>query len=253
MRTTGRAGSAGVRLLGLLVALALLGAACSDEGPATDLSGSEPVSFLSTDGVRLEGRLFGDGSSAVVLSHMRPADQRSWFDFAVRLAEAGYLVLTFDFRGYCPGGEDGGCSEGETEIGALWQDVLGAIDFVRDRGASRVALVGASMGGTASLVAASQEGVDVGVVITLSAPASIEGLVVDRDVLARISAAKLFAAGVGDAPYARDAESLFALAPPPKRVEILPSDDHGTDLLTGGQGEVVARLIENHLERSGGP
>lgn len=253
MRTTGRAGSVGVRPLGLLVALALVGAACSNDGPAIDVSASEPVSFPSSDGVRLEGQLFGDGTSAVVLSHMRPADQRSWFALADRLADAGYLVLTFNFRGYCPGGEDGGCSEGETEIGAIWQDVLGAIGFVRDRGAGRVALIGASMGGTASLVAASQQGVEVDAVITLSAPASIDGLVVDRDVLTRISGAKLFVAGVGDAAYARDAESLFALAPQPKRVEILPSDAHGTDLLTGGQGEVVARLIETQLERAGGP
>lgn len=247
------AGSAGVGILGLLLLLGLLGGACADEGPPADLSGSEPVSFRSTDGLRLEGRLFGEGSSAVVLSHMRPADQRSWFGLAARLADAGYLVLTYDFRGYCPGGQDGGCSEGETAIDALWQDVLGAIGFVRSRGASTVALVGASMGGTASLVAASQEGADVDAVVTLSAPASIEGLVVDRDVLALVPAAKLFVAGVGDAPYAQEAETLFALAPQPKRVEILPSDDHGTDLLSGGQGEVVRRLIENHLERFVGP
>jgi len=245
--------SAAVRTLGLVVALTLLGGACGAEEPAADLSGSRAVSFTSTDGVRLEGRLFGEGTTAVVLSHMRPADQRSWFGFAARLADAGYLVLTYDFRGYCPGGEDGGCSEGETEIGALWQDVLGAIAFVRSRGATRVALVGASMGGTASLVAASSEGANVAAVITLSAPTSIDGLVVDRDVMAQVTAAKLFVAGVGDAPYARDAEALFALAPQPKRVEILPSDDHGTDLLTGGQGEVVRRLIENHLEQFGGP
>ncbi|HZD80142.1 MAG TPA: alpha/beta fold hydrolase [Actinomycetota bacterium] len=251
MRTT-RAGSIGVRVLGVTAVLVLLGG-CSDREPAlVDLSGSEPVSFSATDGVRLEGRLFGEGSAAVVLSHMRPADQRSWFGFATRLADDGYLVLTYDFRGYCPG-DEGGCSEGETDIDALWRDVLGAVTFVRERGADRVALVGASMGGTASLVAASQLGADVDVVITLSAPASTEGLVVDQAVLAEVGAATLFLAGVGDAPYAEDAQTLYALAQQPKRVEILPSDDHGTDLLTGGQGEVVRRTIENYLAQHGGP
>ena len=134
-----------------------------------------PVTFESRDGVTLEGRLFGDGSTGVVLSHMRPADQRSWFAFANRLADEGYLVLTYDFRGYCPGGE-GGCSQGELQISAIWQDVLGAMDFIRSQGATTVALVGASMGGTASLVAAGQEGADVAAVVTLSAPTSIEGL-----------------------------------------------------------------------------
>jgi hypothetical protein len=69
----------------------------------------------------------------------------------------------------------------------------------------------------------------------------------------RISAGKLFIAGVGDAGAAVDAESMYERSPPPKRVEIVPSDDHGTDLLTGGQAEVVRRLIETYLEQAGGP
>jgi pimeloyl-ACP methyl ester carboxylesterase len=183
---------------------------------------------------------------------MRPSDQTSWFRFAARLADAGYLVLTYDFRGYCPGG-DGGCSQGSRDIAAMWQDVVGAVEFVRSGGATSVSLVGASMGGTASLVAASREGVDLRAVIALSAPASIEGLVVDGALLSQVSVGKLFIAGVGDAAAAIDAESLYAQAPPPKRVEIVPADDHGTDLLTGSQAEVVRRLIETYLQQSGGP
>jgi predicted alpha/beta-hydrolase family hydrolase len=238
----------GALLVGLLVATA---GACSSAEPQAAPADSRPVAFTSRDGVPLEGRLLGDGTSAVVLSHMRPADQTSWFAFADRLAGDGYLVLTYNFRGYCPGG-DGGCSGGDRDIAAIWQDVLGAIDEVRSRGATSVSLVGASMGGTASLVAAAQDGVDVGAVITLSAPASIEGLVADASVLTRITAAKLYIAGVGDASAAADAQTLYEQSPPPKRVEIVPSDDHGTDLLSGGQGEVVARLIETTLAQASG-
>jgi pimeloyl-ACP methyl ester carboxylesterase len=178
---------------------------------------------------------------------MQPADQRSWFAFASRLADQGYLVLTYDFRGYCPGG-DGGCSQGELQISAIWQDVLGAIDFIRSQGATTVALVGASMGGTASLVAAGQEGADVAVVVTLSAPTSIEGLDADAALLQRVDANKLFIAGVGDAAAAASAEQLYEIAPPPKGPpEIVPADDHGTDLLTGSRGEAVQRIIETYL------
>ena len=227
----------------LLVAVALV--ACG-EPPPPDLSGSRPVTFQSRDGVTLEGRLFGDGSTGVVLSHMQPADQRSWFAFANRLADEGYLVLTYDFRGYCPGGQ-GGCSQGDLQVSAIWQDVLGAMDFVRSQGAATVALVGASMGGTASLVAAGQEGSDVAVVVTLSAPTSIEGLDADAALLQRVDANKLFIAGVGDAAAAASAEQLYEIAPPPKRPEIVPADDHGTDLLTGSRGEAVQRIIETYL------
>jgi dienelactone hydrolase len=236
----------GIRLVMLAVVLAFATATCGGDGPKADLSNSHPVSFESADGVELQGRLFGDGSTAVVLSHMRPADQRSWFDFANRLADQGYLVLTYDFRGYCPGGE-GGCSQGEQDIAAIWQDVLGAEDFVRSQGATTVALVGASMGGTASLVAAGQEGEDVEAVVTLSAPESIEGLVADAALLQREQANKLFIAGAFDAEAAASAEHLHAIAPPPKRVEFVPTGDHGTDLLNGSRGEEVNRLIETYL------
>jgi pimeloyl-ACP methyl ester carboxylesterase len=237
---------AGIRLMVLAGVVAFSTAACGGDGSKADLSDSRPVSFSSSDGVALEGRLFGHGSTAVVLSHMRPADQRSWFAFADRLADQGYLVLTYDFRGYCPGGE-GGCSRGEQDISAMWQDVLGAEDFVRSQGATQVALIGASMGGTASLVAAGQEGYDVEVVVTLSAPESIEGLVADPTLLQREQANKLIIAGTGDASAAASAQHLDAIAPPPKRLAIFPVDDHGTDLLTGPRGEEVQRLIETYL------
>jgi pimeloyl-ACP methyl ester carboxylesterase len=233
-----------VRLICLVVSFAL--AACGQGAGDADASGSRAVSFESADGVALEGRVFGEGTTGVVLAHMRPADQRSWFRFARRLADQGYLVLTFDFRGYCPGG-DGGCSSGELEISELWRDVDGAVDLVRSEGATDVALVGASMGGTASLVTAAERGADVDIVVTLSAPISIDGLSVDPGLLQQVSANKLFLAGVGDAAAAADAQELYATSPPPKRVEIVPADDHGTDLLTGPQGEVVRRTIETYL------
>jgi pimeloyl-ACP methyl ester carboxylesterase len=198
--------------------------------------------------VRLEGRLFGEGNHvAVVLSHMLPADQSSWWDFGQRLADEGYLALTYDFRGYCPGGV-AGCSSGNKDIPAIWEDVLGAIAFVRSQGANRVMLVGASMGGTASLIAAAQPGADVAAVITLSAPVSIEGLTVGADVLAQVTAAKLFIAGLGDpSGAATSAQQLYDASPPPKRIEIRPSNDHGTDLLTGNQSEIVRNLVLTYL------
>jgi pimeloyl-ACP methyl ester carboxylesterase len=230
-----------------VVAWALLLASCADGQDTTaDVGDSQAVTFESADGVPLEGRLFGDGRTAVVLAHMLPADQSSWFSFAERLADQGYLVLTFNFRGYCPGG-DAGCSQGERDVSAIWQDELGAIDLVRSRGADRVALVGASMGGTASLVAGADPALGIDAIVTLSAPMSIDGLVADPAVLQRGGAAKLFVAGVGDATAAVAAEDLYDASPPPKRVEIVPADDHGTDLLTGSQGEVVQRLIETYL------
>ena len=59
-------------------------AACRAEEP-------RPVDFKATDGVPLHGYLFGEGTSGVILAHMYPADQKSWFPLARKLAGASAI------------------------------------------------------------------------------------------------------------------------------------------------------------------
>ena len=208
------------------------------------------MSFTAPGGVELQGRLFeADGATAgVVLAHMQPADQTSWFGYAETLADDGYQALTFNFRGYCPGG-DAGCSSGERDLSLLWRDVHAAVRFLRSTGIARVAVIGASMGGTAALVAAAQPAARIGAVAALSAPISIQGLIASPEMLVAAPSAKLFVAGNADAAAAAEAQSLYDLSAPPKRVEIVPSEDHGTELLEGNQGPNVRQLLQAWLAR----
>jgi esterase/lipase len=244
-----------LRAMALALALAAAAVGCApsrQEERNADIAASTAVSFRSPDGVKLAGRVFGDGQVGVVLAHMFPADQTSWWAFARVLAPQGFTVLTFDFRGYCPGGV-AGCSEGQRDVAAMWQDVLGAVDFMMARGLVRVMLVGASMGGTASLIAAAQPGMPVVAIVALSAPQSFEGLTADRTVLGNVTAAKLFLAGNSDPTgAAAAAQAMYEESPPPKQVEIFTSSDHGTDLLTGNQSGRVQTLIIGYLERHSG-
>jgi esterase/lipase len=239
--------------LSLALAAAAVGCPPSrQEERNADIAASTAVTFRSPDGVKLAGRVFGDGQVGVVLAHMFPADQTSWWAFARILAPKGFTVLTFDFRGFCPGGV-AGCSEGERDVAAMWQDVLGAVDFLVARGLVRVMLVGASMGGTASLVAAAQPAVQVVAIVALSAPQSFEGLTADRAVLGNVTAAKLFLAGNSDPTGAATAaQTMYDESPPPKQFEIFTSSDHGTDLLTGNQSGRVQTLVVNYLEQHSG-
>lgn len=240
---------AAARLLSILPAtlvLTLISSACNqaDEIRTQALADSQAVTFRSSDGVELAGRVFGpdDATAGIVLAHMLPADQSSWFDFADRVGDLGYRVLTFDFRGYCPGG-DAGCSKGTKQVSAIWQDVQGAVDYLEGQGVRRIGLVGASMGGTASLVIGSRADEAIRAVVTLSALASIDGLVAGPDTLVATTAAKLFIAGNGDGVAAESAQTFYDQSAPPKRVKILTTADHGTDLLEGNQGEVARDLI----------
>jgi len=78
---------------------------------------------------------------------------------AKSLTEAGYPVLMFDFRN---SGESGGKL---TSVGYYEQeDLLGAVDWVKDHFPGRIGLIGFSMGGTTALLAAAREPDIVGVV-----------------------------------------------------------------------------------------
>lgn len=217
-----------LRLLAILLsALTLVAAlvACSEdsgETPTPQPGLAETVDFQTSDGITLRGHLFGDGDTVVILAHMRPSDQSSWYDFAQELAEQGYSALTFDFRGF-------GESDGDKEFSKIDLDVEAAIEAMRARGHDNIFLIGASMGGTASIVVAARE--EVSGVVTLSAPARFEGLDAEEAV-AQVTEPKLFFASKDDPSAKSSLEELFKRAPDPKIQKVFNGDAHGTDMLT---------------------
>jgi uncharacterized protein len=212
---------------------ALLLASCADAATP-----GRVVRFRTDDGIELSGELRGSGPTGVVLAHMFPTDRTSWADLGSLLADRGYRSLAFDFRGY-------GGSDGEREIPEIWRDVLAAIDAMRDRGTRRIVLIGASMGGTASLIAAART--EVQGVITLSAAGTFMGLSAPPEVLQAVDEPKLFIAAQGDGSAAATAQTFYDTASGAKRLEIVTGADHGTDLLEGQQGEAVRGLILDFL------
>jgi pimeloyl-ACP methyl ester carboxylesterase len=157
------------------------------------------------------------------------------------LKDKGYRPLAYDFRGYRD-------SQGEVDIDNIDRDVQAALDFLKSGGVSKVFLIGASMGGTASLKIASRE--EVAGVITLSAPWAIEGLDAREDVKT-LSAPKLFIAARSDTNgfYARSVDLFDQTAPEPKERQIVDGSAHGTDLLSGDPGPRVQGLIVDFLRR----
>jgi pimeloyl-ACP methyl ester carboxylesterase len=132
---------------------------CAHEDATTKI-----VHFKS-GGTDLDSVVIGGGSTGVVLAHQLHSNLCSWLPFAKRLAADGVRVLAFDF----PSTSD------------LDRQVLAAVAELRRQGAHKIALAGASMGGTAVLVAASRDATIVRVA-SLSGPSSFEGLAAGRAV-----------------------------------------------------------------------
>jgi len=243
----------------LLTAVALLSTSLGCGGPATQTGPStltvtsndqgsaayQVVSFTTEDGLALSGRLYGTGGSAVLLCHMYPADQTSWSPEAGKLAEQGYLVLTFDFRGY-------GKSQGSKQIQYLDRDVTAAVQYLRAAGAQEIVLVGASMGGTACLKAAAQlqtlSSIRLAGVATFSAPVEFKGLSA-REAVPSLVVPLMFVAAEGDVGAA-GARELQSLADNGGNLQILPGSDHGTDLFKGSQAASAEQLLLDFLRQT---
>jgi esterase/lipase len=200
----------------------------------------EPVRFRTLDGLNLEGRLYpGWLKKGVVCAHMYPADQTSFDSLAKEISQKGYPVLTFNFRGY-------GNSEGTKEIEKITLDVNAAIRFMAERVTCMV-LLGASMGGTASILEGNHHKVQG--VVTLSAPVAFRGLNA-RNAISELKPPKLFIASRGDKSAYDSARYFHAHAIEPKEVLLVEGSEHGTSMLGGPSGALIKQKIWDFLRSS---
>jgi pimeloyl-ACP methyl ester carboxylesterase len=220
-------------MLGLLVVVVGCGGNDGDEaGPPTTSTpettttaaapcgaeGVQAVTLETPEGIALDGALVGEGETGVVLGHQFRSDFCSWVPFAEELARRDIAALAVNFAS-----------------ASLEDDMVAGANELLRRGAQRIFLVGASMGGTAALVAA--EKLDVAGVAAVSAPGEFSGL----DALAAVrelDARALFLAGREDGEFARDARRLYrATSSRDKGLVMIAGYEHGTDLLRDPEAE----------------
>jgi alpha-beta hydrolase superfamily lysophospholipase len=126
--------------------------------------------FTASDGTRLDGAELGNGPRGVVLLHESPADLCGWAPYAKTLARRGFHVLLVDLRAF--GVSHRGPYGGPRGARA---DVRGAVTELKQLGAKRAVVVGASYGGVVALVAAPALGSQITGVASLSGETSLGG------------------------------------------------------------------------------
>jgi alpha-beta hydrolase superfamily lysophospholipase len=124
--------------------------AADDAPPLAETCGSAFGDLAATsmwlttrDGVRLYAIEAGSGPTTVVLAHEAVSSLCEGLPYAKTLVASGVRVLAFDFRGY------GFSDPARGKRLALGNDLAAAVQRARSGGASRVFLLGASMGGAA--------------------------------------------------------------------------------------------------------
>jgi pimeloyl-ACP methyl ester carboxylesterase len=168
---------------------------------------------------------------AVVLAGPATEDHCGWQPLALALRGAGYRVMTFDYEGVKP-----------TDA------VAAAVRTIRTRGATSVALVGASEGAKASLVEATKLHPSVAAVVAISPARFAEGADL-APIVRMLHAPTLYVYAGGDF-ISTDTPLLFReTASADKKLETLEGTDHAFDLLRGDQASKVTMLVVSFLNR----
>lgn len=113
----------------------------------------DPMHFWKGEGgVRIAGDSWGDpNGSLVLLQHGGGQTRHAWKGAGEQLGAAGYYAIAFDARGH---GDSGWAPDGDYGQDVMVKDLVQVVAALGNR---RAVLVGASMGGGTSLVAAGED------------------------------------------------------------------------------------------------
>ncbi|MBI4362152.1 MAG: alpha/beta fold hydrolase [Euryarchaeota archaeon] len=193
-------------------------------GPTSSSLASLPRTGAA--GKRLVGVLHGGrrrGPGVVCAHGFESTKESRKFVELAGLLEGEMAVLRFDFRGCgeSPGGKF-------LEVPRRQEDLASAIRFLRDSGrveATRIGLMGSSLGGYLSILAASRG--DIGSLVTLASPARIPFLPDARRAIARVRCPIHLVHGTRDTVVPpSQGEELYRLAREPKELRMVDGADH---------------------------
>ncbi|MCZ6754284.1 MAG: alpha/beta hydrolase [Gemmatimonadetes bacterium] len=201
------------------------------------------VSFPTQDGGVVYADVYGQGDRGVVLAHGGRFTKESWTAQAPVLADSGFRVVAIDFRGR--GRSRGGPESSAGDDGERF-DVLAAVRYLRETGASTVYVVGASFGGWAAALAA------------IEAPGEIDRLVLlahsPIDDPERLPGRILFITSLNDTtargiPRLVEIREQYQRAPDPKELVVLEGAAHAQFIFETDEGERLLHEIIRFLSQ----
>ncbi|RAJ31006.1 hypothetical protein K353_06335 [Kitasatospora sp. SolWspMP-SS2h] len=177
----------------------------------------------------------GHARVGVVFSHQADGSLCEWAPALDAFTGAGYAVFAF------------------TCTGDVTEGIKAAERYYRDKGVGAVALVGASKGAAASLVAARLDDnpLPVRAVVSLSSP-EVYPLFNAALAVKAVKAPTYFAAEQGDSPFNTSAQALYdASAGEDKQLKLYPGSRHGALLLQDGALPDVLAYLGRHAPATG--
>jgi dienelactone hydrolase len=198
------------------------------------------VTVTAADGFTLQGTFHSapKGGPGILLLHQCNADRRSYDELAVMLNNAGYNVLSFDFRGF--GGSRGGqytdfSSQRQAMVEKMPGDVDAALTFLTSQNtviARALGVVGGSCG-VNQAIQASRRHPDVRTLVLLSGGTNPDG---EAHIKASRQLPIFGVASEEDGGAPASIQKIVGLsAHPDSRVEMLKNAGHAAEMLARQQ------------------
>jgi len=197
--------------------------------------GFELITYTTEDGGIIEASFFeADQNLVVIFAHGAIFNKESWYFLAERLHKEGISSLSLDFRGY------GNSKKGTTDKRSF--DILGAVDYLREKGFKKIALVGGSMGGAAILNALNIKTDIVIKKVVLLAPAGGVGI-------ESKSIKKLIVVSKNEGLFTRVKE-IYNASSQPKKLKVYPGSFHAQHMFKAEYSEELIKVIISFLNTS---
>jgi pimeloyl-ACP methyl ester carboxylesterase len=213
-------------------------------GPVVAQTAPQAITIPAPDGGAIQADTYGGGPRAVLLLHGGRLDRTSWKPQATVLAADGFRVVAIDFRASVEARAGRETSCGYDAV-CLAKDVAATLAYLRQTGATSVALVGGSLGGGA----AAQAAVD-------AAPGQIDRVVLLAHMTIehpeRLRVPALFIVARDDAnasgPRLPGIREQYEKATGPKELVVLDGAAHAQFLFETPHGGDVLQRIRRFLE-----
>ncbi len=205
---------------------------------ATPVVVTRAVHFPSDTGAQLIGTLYGQGKTAIIFANQTNSYQEAWKPLAQSFAAKGYMTLTFEYEGLHGSG-------GDRYSTPYARNVVSAAAFAQTQGATRVVLVGASIGGLAVVAAAART--NALAIVSISAPSDWSGIGTADDFLKDMRMPKLFAAADRD-DSADSVRHMYDVALQPKQLQMYTGSAHGVELVDSSDEGPFNRLVLTFIQ-----
>ena len=191
------------------------------------------INYTPDDGAKIEAALFDAGmEKAVIFAHGAIFNKESWYFLAGKFQKQGVSSLSIDLRGYGNSTAD--------NLNQKYFDILGAIQFLKEKGIKEINIIGGSMGGAAILQALSHTQDPLIKKVVLLAPAGgppIKSHSID----------KLFIISKQEGLYDR-VKSVFNDSASPKDMKEYEGSSHAQHMFKANYSYELTRLIIDFIE-----